>query len=180
MRSQLNHARFRRPLHLAMLLCLSGCAAYQVGNHTLYRTDILTVAVPVFESESLRRILGERLTEAVIKEIELNTPYKVTQGLGADSVLTGRIINDAKYVITENINDEPRDLEIEFLVEVSWRDRRGNNLLQTQTFPLPAGLIEIGQAGHFLPEGGPSMATAQQELLERMAKQIVARMELPW
>ena len=55
----------------------SGCAAYRFGNGTLYAPDVPTVYVPMIESDSFRRDLGERLTEAVVKEIELKTPFKV-------------------------------------------------------------------------------------------------------
>ncbi len=159
--------------------CFTGCAGYQLGSQTLYRPDIQTVAVPVFHSESLRRLLGERITEAVIKEIELKTPYKVTQGGDADSILTGRIVQDSKYAITENANDEPRDIELEMFVEIQWLDRGGRELLHQQ-IGLPNSLTSIGQATHFVPEGGQSLVTAQQETLERLAEQIVARMEVPW
>ena len=52
------------------LAVLAGCASYRVGNASLYPPHIRTVYVPVFESASYRRNLGERLTEAVMKEIE--------------------------------------------------------------------------------------------------------------
>lgn len=175
----------RRNLTRALVLLVStltlftGCAGYQLGSQSLYRQDVVTVAVPVFQSESLRRYLGERLTEAVVKEIELKTPYKVSQGVNADSVLTGRLIEDSKYVITENANDEPRDIELEMFVEIDWRARDGRSLLQQQV-ALPAALTSVGQAVHFVPEGGQSRVTAQQDAIEKLAEQIVARMEVPW
>ena len=63
----------------ACVTLFAGCAGYQMGNRSLYRTDLRTVHVPMFQSDSLRPDLGEWLTEAVIKEIELRTPYKVSQ-----------------------------------------------------------------------------------------------------
>src|SRR5262245_35350210 len=63
---------------------LSGCAGYQIGNRALYRPDLRTVHVPVIQSDSYRRYLGERLTEAIVKEIELRTPYKVVGPDAAD------------------------------------------------------------------------------------------------
>lgn len=157
-----------------------GCASYQLGNAGLYRQDIYSVNVPVFESESLRRFVGERLTEAVVKEIELKTPYKVTQGINADSVLYGRILEDNKFIITENANDELRDIEVELLAEFTWRDRNGQILTGPQVIRLPEALQEVGQVVNFVPEGGQSMATAQLDATQRMAEQIVASMERPW
>ena len=136
--------------------------------------------MPVFQSESFRPHLGERLTEAVVKEIELNTPYKVVPNSFADSILQGRIFEASKYTITENVNDEPRDIELEMGVEVTWRGRGGQSLAGPSTFRLPYGFDRVGQAVHIVPEGGQSITTGQQETLIRVARQIVANMEVPW
>ena len=53
--------------------CL-GIGNYQFGSRTLFPNDIETVYVPVFQSNSFRKGLGEQLTEAVIKEIEKRQP----------------------------------------------------------------------------------------------------------
>lgn len=163
-----------------MLLWLVGCAGYQIGNQALYVPDISTVYVPIFESDSFRRNLGERLTEAVIKEIELKTPYKVVGNPNADSILTGRLIFDTKRVLVENNMDLPRQTERFFLVKVSWVDRQGNLLRNPAQAPLSPNLISIGQATTLVPEAGQSIATAGQEGIERLATQIVAMMEAPW
>lgn len=170
-----------RSIVAAVLLVQSiGCAGYQIGTRTLYRPDVQTVSVPIFDSNSLRRDLGERLTEAVVKEIELKTPYKIVDGVQADSVLFGRILRDAKSVVNENVNDEPRDIEIDLRVEVSWRDRRGDLISEVYTLGVPTSLVNFGQAVHLVPEGGQSVATAQIQAIERLAEQIVAQMEVPW
>ena len=161
-------------------LTMVGCASYHFGNQSLYRSDIYTVHVPVFESESFRVFLGEQLTEAVVKQIELTTPYKVSQGPTADSVLYGHLIAEDKYVLAENINDEPRDIEVGMRLEVSWRGRNGEMLAGPDTFQVPYDLARFAQAVNFVPEGGQSLATAQQEAIQKLAEQIVSRMELPW
>lgn len=159
---------------------IAGCASYQLGACSIYRPDVQTVHVPVFQSDSYRRFLGEWLTEAVVKEIELTTPYKVVRAQGADSVLTGRLTRDVKFMVTENRNDEPRDIEMELQVEVSWRDRRGELLVAPRRLDLPPALRQFNQAVHLVPEAGQSIATAQQDAIQRLAVQIVAAMELPW
>ena len=162
------------------LAVAAGCAQYKVGYTGLYRGDIYTVYVPVFESESFRRHLGERLTEAVAKEIELKTPYKLAQGFNADTVLYGRIVEENKIVISENVFDEPRDLAYEMFMEVTWRDRNGQILFGPQVVRLPEALQEVGQSVHFVPEAGQSISTAQLEAMSRLAEQVVAQMEMPW
>ena len=155
---------------------MSGCAGYQLGTRSLYAPDISTVYVPIFESDSFRRNLGERLTEAVVKEIELKTPYKVVNTPNADSILTGRLTHDTKNVLVENARDQPRQVEINFRVEVVWRNSRGDMLRQ----PSVLDLVEVNQAATYIAEGGQSNASAQHKAIGRLAEQIVSTMEMPW
>jgi hypothetical protein len=163
---------------LALALC--GCAGYQLGTGTLHRPEIRTVHVPVFESASFRRYLGEWLTEAVVKEVELRTPYKVTGSPDADSVLVGRIVDERKRVIGETINDDPRYLGTDMIVTISWYDRRGEALMQDSSFALAPLSFFAAASGDFVPEAGQSVTTAHQESIERLARQIVQQMEASW
>jgi hypothetical protein len=159
----------------------TGCAAYRVGNETLYAPDVTTVYVPMIESDSFRRDLGERLTEAVIKEIEAKTPFKVVGAPDADSVLAARLVGDRKHVTVENQNDDPRAVEINFLAEVSWINRRRQPICPPTTIAVPPELfLPIGQTAALLPEAGQSVASQQQAAIERLAQQIVSTMEEPW
>ncbi len=161
-----------------MLSLFSGCAQYHLGGP--YRPDITTVHVPVFESTSYRRGLGERLTEAVIKEIENRTPYKVVASSNADSVLSGRILIEEKRPRFQNPFSEPRELEVGMTVEVRWIDRTGALLSQQQSISIPSELVEIEQSTQLVPEFGQSIVTSQQKVIERTAQQIVNLMEVTW
>ena len=167
-----------------LVACLAafatGCAGYQVGSPTLYRQDVRTVYVPMFQSDSFRRQLAERLTEAVIKRIEHVTPYKVVHRPDADTILTGRIIADRKRVVTEDGFDMARDVEVSLQVEAAWTDRAGNLIGSQFAQPLPAPLLTFTGSAHFVPEGGQSYATAEREALQTLARQIVEQMEVPW
>lgn len=164
----------------ASLFAAVGCGRYMVGNETLYAPEIRTVYVPVFDSASFRRNLGEQLTEAVIKEIQLKTPYVVVDGAQADSVLTGEIVQDTKRVLVETRTDEGRQVEMSFVVRVSWVDRRGELIRQGSPIPLPTSFTSISANGDLAPEVGQSILTAQQESLQELAVQIVSLMEAPW
>jgi len=169
-----------KALPLAVVFFLGGCAGYMVGPDSLYPQHIHTVYVPIFESDSLRRQLGERLTEAVMKQIELQTPYKVVGTPDADSTLQGRIIAEGKHVQIENRWDEPREILYRFQIQVRWVDYRGQ-VLREQTI-VPSAETEVLLAGTSLlvPEQGHSVAVAQQKAIERLARQIVGMMEAPW
>jgi hypothetical protein len=151
-----------------LILVVTGCAGYQLGTRTLYRTDLKTIHVPIFQTDSLRPDLAEWLTEAVIKEIEWRTPYKVVHSPLADSILTGRVLRDSKRVVSENTNDQPRNLVFNQSVYITWIDNRGQILMQNA--------VRLGS--DFVPEGGQSITSAEQIVIRRTAAQIVSQMEV--
>ncbi len=176
-----NHHRLLGSLAAVLFAAsLPGCAGYRIGNDSLYPADIHTVYVPVFSSNSFRRHLGERLTEAVIKEIELKTPYKVVGTSNADSILSGRITGETKRVIVENRFDEPREVEVNLQIQVQWLDRQSNRLREMEPVPLPPELVTISESATLIPEVGQSIAVAHQQAIQRLAEQIVSMMEAPW
>jgi hypothetical protein len=164
----------------AALLVLhgAGCSGYRVGVGTLYPADVQTVFVPVFESESFRPRLGEQLTEAVAKEIESKTTFKVVGDPAADTILTGRIIEDRKRALVENRFDDVRELETTLVVHVTW-SRRDGHVLMEHHLPLDPTLEVVGSAS-VVPEVGQSVATAHQKAIRKIAQQIVGMMEAPW
>ncbi|MGL4511552.1 MAG: LPS assembly lipoprotein LptE [Lacipirellulaceae bacterium] len=171
---------------------LPGCAAYRVGAETLYDPDVQTVYVPMIASGSFRRDLGERLTEAIIKEIELKTPFKVVNNPNADSVLDIRLHGDARRTLAEDQFDNPRLFENQLVAQVEWSNRRREPLTRMQTFTLPGALADpslppgvadpvgIGQATPLIGEAGQTLVSQQQLAIARLAEQIVATMETPW
>ena len=171
---------FAMLLALCVMACMIGCSGYHIGSPTLYRQDVRTVYVPMFQSDSYRQQLAERLTEAVVKRIEAVTPYKVVHHPNADTVLSGQIVSDRKRVITEDRFDMARDIEVSLQVEAAWTDRAGNLIGSQFAQPLPAPLITFASSAHFVPEGGQSYATGERDALQKLAKQIVEQMEMPW
>ncbi|MEX1040636.1 MAG: LPS assembly lipoprotein LptE [Pirellulaceae bacterium] len=165
-----------------MVAALGGCAHYQLGNRTLYRSDIRTVHVPMFESQSFRRGLGERVTEAVIKEIESNTPYKVVGSDRADTILKGELAFDRKKVIGRNNLDDPRMLREDLMITYTWTDQRGQVLGQPVSFEMSPTLAgdAIVNEGMLIPEAGQSITTAQEEAIRDFAKLVVRGMQVAW
>ncbi|MBI2827487.1 MAG: hypothetical protein HYX69_22660 [Planctomycetia bacterium] len=170
----------RAALAVAVCATAGGCAGYRVGSASMFPPDIQTVYVPVFQSDSYRRDLSERITEAVAKEIQRRTGYTVVATPNADSVLSGRLLNETKRITVESPTDEPRDTQLDFLLEVTWVDRQGALLSQGQKIPVPASVVNVQQTADVVPEIGQSMATGQQAVIDKLAKQVVSLMETPW
>jgi hypothetical protein len=170
------------PLLLLSLLLFAapGCANYRMGARSIYAPDIQTVYVPMIQSNSFRRYLGEWLTEAVVKRIEQVTPYKVVNTPDADSILTCRLMSDTKQMLMESFTDEPRELQFTIQVSADWINRNGDQLGQPVNVPLPPTLNPINQSSNLFPELGQSVSSAEMADVQRMAVQIVSMMEAPW
>lgn len=172
--------RQRRAVLGTLLLCassLAGCG-YMVGN--TFGPEVRTVDVPIFQNDTFRRGIEYQLTEAVQKEIQTRTPFRLANGPNADTRLTGRIVDFRKNVLGETQNDDPRELQVSLYVVVTWEDLRTGQLLATQEVPLQPQAIPVQGLAEFAPEVGQSLATATQDATDRLARQIVNMMEVPW
>jgi hypothetical protein len=169
-----------------------------------YDTSIHTVYVPIFKNSTMWRGLEFEVTEAVIREIHQKTPYRVVSDCSvADTELTGNIINLTKNRLNITQLNEVREAETVLTVEVVWRNRHTGEILSLPRTPgaPPPGVLPpppegqpvpplspISQAkptvitatSSFIPEIGSSLATARQDMANRLAVQIVSMMEKPW
>lgn len=174
----MNH--FRASLVAAVVTSAAGVAGCGYTTAPMYSDQVRTICVPIFESKTYRRDLEFRLTEAVIKEIEKKTPYKVVRQGNADTQLTGVIRYLDKNTLTETRQDEPREVQVTLAVDVTWKDLRTGELLMSGHAPKQPTVMTIRNTAEFVPEFGESITTAGQEAIEDLAEQIVAMMETPW
>ena len=163
---------------VAMVIGVGSGCGYVVGP--LHREQVRSISVPVFSCEDDRKWLGLRLTEAVHKEIQRRLPYRVIPGGSADSRLIGRVLGAYKDVVGETRNDDPRTLQFQLAVEVTWTDMRTQKVLAQRVVADDSPAVTLMSDASFSPETGQSMATASQEVINRMARQIVDLLEAPW
>ena len=156
---------------------LSGCG-YAVGP--AYDGEVRTVYVETFESDLYRRNLEFQLTEAIQRQIQTQSPIRLMSEENADTKLSGRIIGAKKRVLGQSGFDEPRQLEADLRIQVTWEDLRTGDLLKQQEVALTPDVINLLSEGNFAPEVGQSLATADQIALAKMAREIVQMMEAPW
>jgi hypothetical protein len=159
------------------LLSAAGCG-YSSGAP--FSRDVQSVHVPIFKSASNRRFIEYQLTEAVQKQIQQRSPYRLVNEQDADTRLSGRIIDLRKSILGQTQFADPRELQVNLMVEVTWEDLRTGKILAEQRVPLPPEMLQLAAQGEFAPEIGQSLATADQTVIDRMARNIVDMMEMPW
>ena len=162
----------------AVVLCVTttGGCGYRVGS--MHPDGVHTVYVPVFTTKEYRRELEFALTEAVIKEIEQATPYKVVKRHQADTTLVGTVLELNKAVSSINPDSDPRELRVTLTAEVQWQDlRSGKTLLDGAG---PSGKRRVSESVRYVPELGESLTTASNRAVKRLARRIVEMMETSW
>lgn len=168
-------------LSIGVLLgSLTGCAGYHIGTDALFTSEIKTVFVPMVEADTYRHGLGERLTEAVCKKITERTPFDLASSKGADSVLHIRIVADNQFVSGLDAYNNTRQKNLVWCVTAEWKDRRENTLAFLDPIPLTSVGVSMSETEYLVPETGQSTATAQQELIDKIADRIVGLMEDKW
>jgi hypothetical protein len=174
------HATLSLILLAVLSWCIPGCSQYRFGNQGLYRADVRTIHIPIVRSDSLRPDIGVRLTEILQKTVEERTPFKIVSDATADSVLVCRLTTEAKQLVSETAQDDPRLLRAVMTVECSWTDRRGNVLMENRFLPPGEVALYFATNAMLVPESGESLATSQLWAMNRLANHIVDQMEVRW
>jgi outer membrane lipopolysaccharide assembly protein LptE/RlpB len=168
---------FIAPLLATVLFVTSGCG-YTIGNQ--FQHNVQTVYVPIATSEDFRRGQEYQLTEAVQKQIQQRTPFRLAKDDRADTKLTIKIKSIRKTVLGTTAQNDPRELQVQYAVEVTWEDLRTGRILAQNKVSIEPEVTRLFTSGEFAPELGQSLATGTQEALNKMARQIVDMMEAPW
>jgi outer membrane lipopolysaccharide assembly protein LptE/RlpB len=163
----------RRLAPLLLLLAAVGLSSCGYTSHSLYNTAVHTISVPIFVNKTFRREWEFRLTEAIDKNIEYRTPYKLTRERSADTVLTGEIVEIQENVLTRRYGTIlPRENQITIVVNFTWRDvRTGRVLVERRNFNRSATEI---------PKIQERVEDAEQLAVERLAAAIVDQLQTDW
>lgn len=160
---------------VALALSLGVVAGCGYTTRDVYPADVRSVAVPIFENRTFYRGIERDLTEALIKEIELRTPYKATRGGVADTELSGIVLKVEQDLLSRRRpGNLPEQLEVAIVVDFEWRNQRTG-----QTLTSRKGFEAVSRYRPTQPLGEP-FELAQHDAVQRMAAQIVASMRADW
>jgi hypothetical protein len=158
-------------LGLSAAICGSSGCGYR--SDELFRTDVETVYVDMFESREFRRDLEFMLTEAVKKRVATDTPYRLAPKEKADTILRGEVLEERQAAFAPDFRSrQPRDKQMNLVVRVQWKDVRTGRVLVERPLLL--------QAVDYLPPAGETEKLAQQKGIDRLAARIVAQMYNEW
>jgi len=171
--------RFTKTLVLtAVVLLLRGCASDPsrgYSKQSLYPQNIATVHIPIFENATFDRDVEFELTDAVIKEIESRTPYKVASSSHADTILTGRIRTVTRDSLSRSrLTGLSEEVIVSVTIDFQWRDLRSGNLLVARE--------SFSGHGLFVPSRPSSepIALGKFAAVQQLARDVVDEMQSDW
>lgn len=152
-------------------MLVSGCG---YSMESLHPSDVKTVYVSMFTrgKDVYRRGIEFRLTEAVVKRIQQDTPYRIADKARADTQLSGSLDLIPQRVLSFNPDSgQPNEMEMTLVVSFTWTDLRTGktrvkrtNLRETATYIPPSPLNEDFFQG-------------SEDAVNRLAIKIVEQME---
>lgn len=152
----------------ALAWLFAGCG---YSAHRLAMPEAKTISVPIFDNLTFRRGHEFALTEAVVKQIQARTPYRVVERDEADLVLDGVIEDYRLPAVISGRSDVLIQSTVSIRLRISVTDRRTGKIVRTASGTEHADLV--GQRGE--GEG-----TASVEVYEKLARWVVTRLEPSW
>ncbi len=164
-----------------MGLALGACAAdpregyAHVSSHD---ATIRTVAVPIFQNPTFSRGLETELTDAIVKEIQRSTPWRVAQdqsGGGANATLTGTLTgSNLRRLSLQRNSGYVQELAVELTVDFDFKDARtGKTLVARRNFTASDAFVPASPVNERLEAG-------QHAAIQKLAKDIVAELRSGW
>lgn len=171
----------RLAIPLLVVLPLVGCGYSTTGSdpqggyqwRSIYREDVRTVAVPIFATRSYHRGVEISLTNALTRQIEAQSPYKVVPRERADTIIEGEVVDVALDTVSSDINNAiPQEQLYVVTVNFTWKDlRTGRVLVDRRNFQ---------QTTAYYPTLGEGRFVGSQQAVERLALGIVQEMQADW
>lgn len=177
------------PLAAALLSACAGGPGSGYSFDPIYAEDVRSVAVPIWDNETFYPGAEVELTEAIVKEIQRVTPWAVVRSDTAETSLEGTI--RAIQLETLSIDRDAglvQEQGLRYTVDFAWKDNRTGQYLVRRTdydgyaafVPARADAFGGAPAGRGTGLGGERIQTGQNDVITRLARDIVAELRTAW
>lgn len=121
---------------LLLLLPLATCASDPRQGYawsSSFDTSIRSVAAPMWQNETFHHGLEARITEAVVKEIQRATPWRVAPVGEADTTLTGTLQRvEIRRLSTGRVSGLAEEISVELTIDYTWKSGRTGKTLASR------------------------------------------------
>ncbi|MEL6328336.1 MAG: LptE family protein [Planctomycetota bacterium] len=172
-----------RPLVAALVLAaLAACSSDPTRGYAFggaFDEEVTTVAVPVFDNATFVPGVERELTDAIIKRIQAQTPWRVASLGRADTTLSGAVVGvDQRSLSVVPETGFTQEQAVRVTVRFTWRDNRtGEDLVAVDGFSAAATFTPArGTSG----EPGERPELGRRDAIDELAEAIVERLRSRW
>lgn len=160
------------------LIALSNCVSDPTigySSKSLYPTEYHSVSVPIFENTTMTRNMEFMLTDAVIKQIQSRTPYRVVNESYADTLLTGTITKvDLQTINQSRTTGLANELLLKVTINFEWVSlNTGTRIVGKKNFTGEALFVPSRPSSEPIEMG-------QFAVVQQLATDIVDQMQSAW
>jgi hypothetical protein len=167
----------------ATLFCfaLGGCLGYHIGPvKPYYLRDVHSIAVPTFTNRTLVPRIEVLVTDTVIKQLQQDGTFQITNGDKADATLTGEISRitraPARAVLGNVLLTTEFSLVLVVRYSVTGRDGKPlippNDAIGTTTFFVSSAATQNITSGDVTSDERQALPLATEDLASRLVTQI--------
>jgi len=165
----------------SMVLCFCatvGCSSNPTtgySNSSLFSQQYRSIAVPIFENETMTRNMEFMLADALVKQIQSRTPYRVLDDTRADTLLRGTITNIKLQTITRSkTTGLDNEVMINVTVNFEWLNlSTGKRILGRDNFTTSALFVPSRPSSEPLEMG-------QFAAIQQLSTDIVDQLQAAW
>jgi hypothetical protein len=168
------------------LIALGGCATDPTRGYTTnnqYVAGVRSVTVPIWTrgKQVYRRGMEMRLTEAIVKRVQQDTPYRITKKGRADTELRGTIDSISQRVLSYHPDTGwPRETEITLRVSFTWTDLRSGEVLAEGNLHQTGAYLPAQPMARFRRRPEQDFFQGSEDVVNKLAGRIVQYMEAEW
>jgi outer membrane lipopolysaccharide assembly protein LptE/RlpB len=155
------------------LLLLTACGYHTVGASAHLPTNVRTLAVPVFTTRAQAFHTEFAFTQAVIRELNTRTKYRIlnADSKDADATLRGVILSESASPLTyDSTSGQTSSYLITITARVTLTARDGHILYQNDSLPFREQYQSTQDTTSFIQEDSPAV----QRIARDFAQTIVA------
>jgi outer membrane lipopolysaccharide assembly protein LptE/RlpB len=163
-------------LLLGLMPALAGCGYHTVGTATHIPAGIGTVAVPVFTTRVQAYHTEMALTQAVVREFNTRTRYRILAGDSpdADAVLTGTVLTQTAVPLTyDSTSGQTSSYLVTITVKVLLKARDGRILYQNDALAYREQYQSTQDLSAFIQESSPAVARLARDFAQALVSEMM-------
>jgi outer membrane lipopolysaccharide assembly protein LptE/RlpB len=161
---------------LLVVLATDGCGYHTVGHSSALAPDVHTIAIPEFVSQSREFRVEQLLTDAVIREFNTRTQFKVVSNPreDADAVLKGTILSASSTPLAyDSQTGRAASALVTVSVQVTLTNRQGKILFQNPSYLFHDQYELSRDVSAFFQEESPGMDRLSRDFAHTLVANIL-------